>query len=481
MWYGQCCSWCPLPNRNQRSTDWTTPQCGLCCYGRDPSHWSTDPFSPVLTHLYPCRGSSPTPKFHSPSLLRHFHWHSAASGPTPLATHCIRLPPRTFSPWYPCHANTHHLSLCLAGYQLRCSALDSLMHPVTTCQDPAAHHRSTILIPTPDARFDVVHIDLVGPLPPSQGFTYLLTCVDRYTRWPEAIPLTSSTAEVVAQALLSGWISRFGVPSTIITDCGRQFESKLWNNLMSLIGSKRARTTAYHPQTNGMVERFHRQLKAALKAQPNPEAWMDTLPLILLGIRTALKEDLHSTAAEMVYGTTLRLPGEFFTPSPITSLLDPSEFLNHLRTHFRTISPVSPRPTQQTTNIADGLAKASHVFVRHDAVRKPLQPPYDGPYPVAVRTNKHFTVTVNGRNTTISIDRLKPAHLDLKSNTEHSLATTESLPNEQSHHTPVSSHLTPHSHSPPPPWHTSIHTPTTPCSTRSGRRVHFPQYFSHHV
>ena len=138
--------------------------------------------------------------------------------------------------------------------------------------------------PTPDARFDVVHIDLVRPLPPSQGFTYLLTCVDRYTRWPEAIPLTSSTAEVVAQALLSGWISRFGVPSTIITDRGCQFESKLWNNLMSLIGSKCARTTAYHPQTNGMV---HRQLKAALKAQPNPDAWMDTLPLILLGIRTA--------------------------------------------------------------------------------------------------------------------------------------------------------------------------------------------------
>ena len=111
----------------------------------------------------------------------------------------------------------------------------------------------------------------------------------------------------------------------------------------------------------------------------------------------------------------------------------------------------------------------------------PPTTPCDGPYPVAVQTNKHFTVTVNGRNTTISIDHLKPAHLDLESNMEHSLATTESLPNEQSHHIPVSSHLTPHSHSPPPPPHTSIYTPTTPRSTRSGRRVHFPQYFSHHV
>ena len=111
--------------------------------------------------------------------------------------------------------------------------------------------------PIPDAQFDVIHIDLVGPLPPSREFTYLLTCVDRFTRWPEAIPLTSITTEAVAQAFLSGWISRFGVPSTIVTDRGRQFESRLWTNLMSLLGSKRARTTAYHPQTNGMVERFH--------------------------------------------------------------------------------------------------------------------------------------------------------------------------------------------------------------------------------
>ena len=150
--------------------------------------------------------------------------------------------------------------------------------------------------PTPDARFDVVHIDLVGPLPPSKGFTYLLTCVDRFSRWPEAIPLTQITAEAIAQAFLHGWISRFGVPSTIITDRGRQFESQVWRALMSFIGSRQARTTAYHPQTNGMVERFHRQLKAALKAQPQPASWMDALPLVLLGIRTALKEehDLNS-------------------------------------------------------------------------------------------------------------------------------------------------------------------------------------------
>lgn len=76
-------------------------------------------------------------------------------------------------------------------------------------------------------------------------------------------------------------------------------------------------------------ELLHRQLKAALKAQLNPNAWMDSLSLILLGIRMAIKKDLSSTAAEMVYGSTLGLPGGFFPPST-TSLSDPSDFVRKL-------------------------------------------------------------------------------------------------------------------------------------------------------
>lgn len=119
----------------------------------------------------------------------------------------------------------------------------------------------------PSRRFDHVHIDLVGPLPPSEGFHYLLTCVDRFTRWPEAIPLQDMSAETVSRALVTNWIARFGVPSIIITDQGRQFESRLFTSLMSLLGIKRIRSTPYHPCANGLVERFHRSLKQALTSQ----------------------------------------------------------------------------------------------------------------------------------------------------------------------------------------------------------------------
>lgn len=127
--------------------------------------------------------------------------------------------------------------------------------------------------------------------------------------------MADATAASCARALISHHIAQFGVPEDITSDRGPQFTSNLWTALWTLLGAQLHRTTAYHPQANGIVERLHRQLKAALKARLVGPAWMDELPLVLLGLRSAPKEDLGCAPSELVYGTTIRLPGEFFETS----------------------------------------------------------------------------------------------------------------------------------------------------------------------
>jgi hypothetical protein len=88
---------------------------------------------------------------------------------------------------------------------------------------------------SPDGRFEHMHIDIVGPLKLSEGFRYVLTIVNRFTRWPEAIPLGNQTAEEVAKAFHINWVCRYGVAQRITTDQGRNFESELFHQLNQLI------------------------------------------------------------------------------------------------------------------------------------------------------------------------------------------------------------------------------------------------------
>jgi len=90
----------------------------------------------------------------------------------------------------------------------------------------------------PDARFQHINIGLIGPLPPSNGYRYCLTVIDRFSRWPPVVPLTEITAEEVVSALLHEWIAHYGVPVRITSNQGRQFESGLFKELSRILGVK---------------------------------------------------------------------------------------------------------------------------------------------------------------------------------------------------------------------------------------------------
>jgi len=263
----------------------------------------------------------------------------------------------------------------------------------------------------PSERFQHVHLDIVGPLPISNGYRYILTMVDRFSKWPEAIPIVDQSALEVAKAFYSNWICRFGVPVKTTTDRGRNFESELFHQLHMLFGISRIHTTSYNPKANGLVERLHRTMKAAIMALvTKSHDWTNVLPTVLFGIRTALREDINCTAAEMLYGSTLRLPGDFFIPTtkkPIKEI----EFVQDLKKTMYNLSPATVNHhVKNPVYIHKDLANCSHVFIRKDRVKAALEHPYEGPHEVVKRNEKYFEVRINKKNDTVSIDRLKPAY-----------------------------------------------------------------------
>ena len=340
-------------------------------------------------------------------------------------------------------------------------------------------HVKTPLVqrPLPDDRFLSLHLDLVGPLPESEGYTYLMTIIDRYSRWLEAVPLTSATAADCARALLRSWISRYGTPQDITTDQGPQFTSVLWAELMSSLGIKPLRTTSYHPQCNGMVERVHRVLKERLMSRSQSAAdWMTNLPLVLLGIRTSTRDDSAISPAHLLYGAPLRLPGEFF-PSQSTLPASSSDFVVQLQTAIRDMTPFPAdfNSGPRKLSVPSSLMTCPAVFVRVDAVKRPLTPPYTGPFEVLDRGAKTFVLLRAGKPWTVSVDRLKPFFTPMMS--APSLLSRSSLP------APPAAPLPPAATQcvlPPAasPTTTAPAPAPTPTVTRAGRTVRPPERYS---
>ncbi|XP_026462712.1 uncharacterized protein LOC113387804 [Ctenocephalides felis] len=141
--------------------------------------------------------------------------------------------------------------------------------------------------------------------------------------------------------------------------------------------------------------------------------WLEALPLILLGIRNAYKPDIKTSAAEMVYGEPLRLPGEIFElhRNP-QNLRHPADLISRLRQHVAHLQPSkSSNHTNNKPFIFQDLQTCTHIFLRDDTIRKSLQQPYQGPYEVLKRDDKTVTIRTQKGSTRVSIDRVKPAYI----------------------------------------------------------------------
>ena len=224
------------------------------------------------------------------------------------------------------------------------------------------------------------------------------------------------TASTVIDSFTHGLIASFGIPESITTDNGSQFSSGIWQQLLEVWGIKAHFTTPYHPQSNGLVERFHRRLKESLNALAldEPENWYWALPCTLLSIRTTLKPDIGASPADMVFGEGLAVPGELLPDNPSDDTQE-REQRKHLLDNLRLeVARVQPKPTsahrRPRVNLPEELQTASHAFVRRGGYQTSLATPYVGPYRIIDRHQDSFRIAVPGaQSENVNIARLKPA------------------------------------------------------------------------
>ncbi|KAK3923898.1 Pol polyprotein [Frankliniella fusca] len=156
-----------------------------------------------------------------------------------------------------------------------------------------------------------VGVDIAGPFPLTpRGNRYLLVAVDYFTRWPEAIPIPSVHADIVARALVDNIFTRFGMPCELHTDRGSTFESKVFQGVMELLGVRKTRTTPRRPQSNGAAERLINSVTEhlAMVANKSKTDWDLQTPLVLMSFRAAPHSTTGVSPAMMLFGRQLDLP-----------------------------------------------------------------------------------------------------------------------------------------------------------------------------
>lgn len=277
-----------------------------------------------------------------------------------------------------------------------------------TCQvkgkpGPGVPPSPLIPIPVMDEPFSRIVIDCVGPLPRSKrGNQYLLTIIDAATRYPEAIPMKNITTRNVVKALVK-FFTQVGLPVEVQTDQGSNFTSGLFEKVMKSLGITQYRSTAYHPQSQGVVERFHHTLKTMIRAYclETGSEWDDAIDLLLFSIRDSVQESLGYSPFQLVYGHQVRGPLKVLKEcwldeeNKIPAATYVESFKNKLRTAIAYAhANLSEAQCKMKKNYDEANKVKLREFKKGDLVlallpllQQPLKSRFSGPYQVLKRTS----------------------------------------------------------------------------------------------
>ena len=268
-------------------------------------------------------------------------------------------------------------------------------------------------IPAFDEPFSHIIIDCVGPLPKTKSQNeYLLTMMCSSTRFPEAIPLRSIKTNTILKALIK-FFTLFGLPKSIQSDQGTNFMAHAFQQVMNQLGIKQYKSSAYHPESQGALERFHQTLKTMIRmyCTENSRDWDEGVHLLLFAVRESVQESLGFSPFELVFGHAVRGPLLLLKekwldedPEKISVLKYVATFKDRL---FRA-GQMAKRNLQESQSKMkvwyDRKAKSrcfepgDRVLVLFPVVGNPLQAKYSGPYKVVRKiSDTNYLVKTPGR------------------------------------------------------------------------------------
>ncbi|GFY31601.1 retrovirus-related Pol polyprotein from transposon 412 [Trichonephila clavipes] len=205
--------------------------------------------------------------------------------------------------------------------------------PYAARKGPKKRTRGRLQLYNVGAPFKRMAFDILGPLSRSSDGNNILVVMDYFTKWPEAYPISDQEASTVAKVLVQHWISRFGVPLQLHSDQGRNFDSAVCKRLCEILAIDKTRTTALHPQSDSMLERFNRTIlnSLSLLVSSNQQDWDKKLPFFLLAYRSAAYETTSYSISQMFLGWDLRLPADLKFIRPPNAPLAPEEYIEKLQ------------------------------------------------------------------------------------------------------------------------------------------------------
>ena len=281
----------------------------------------------------------------------------------------------------------------------------------------------------------LVAVDILGPLPRSSaGNSYILVAEDYFTRWLEAWPIPNQEAKTVALKLVNEMFFRFSLPDQILSDQGRQFESAIMDELCKLLQIQKSRTTPYHPQGDGLVERSNRTLLNMLSivVEDHPDTWESHLRPVCMAYNTSIQPTTGYSPFFLMFGRKARLPIDiaYGTNQPQRQTI--SGFIGDMRTVLENVY----RQVRDTMGLKQDRQKELYdrkrhgkfyevgdlvwlhsSVIPHGASRK-LHRPWTGPYKI-IKKLADITYRVQSckgrrRRLVVHFDRLKPCSKDMR-------------------------------------------------------------------